>query len=117
MIEKKMAYRIYKKQFSDCQTLNDYESGKITVLIPDDDVRIQRNKRINSKIWNSYNNEWRLKAVDERGCFLSFRVQKDETGYTAWYEAHDKGTTTVSFIKTREEALNIVLKKWEEWNN
>ena len=121
-MKKNMLYRIYKKRFADCETLDDYNKNDctITVIIPDDDDRIKKNPRIDTKVWNSYGNEWRIKEVDVDGCFLKFKVCKDETGYTAWWENRppfwDKPQTeNKSYIKTRQEALNIVLSKWKEF--
>ena len=126
-MEKRMAYRVYKKRFDDCKTLNDYDpkTKTITVIIPDDDVRIKRNKRINTKIWKSYNNEWRVHEAEKYGLSeYAFRVRQFEDGFYIYYGVKDEtnwysGTKWFDEVKTncktRDEALEIVEKKWNEF--
>lgn len=105
-MEKKMSYRVYKNRFSDCKTLNDYDKKKrtITVLISDDDYRIKRSPKADSKIWKSYGNEWRLKLKDNQMGSSSHSVRKCEGGYYAIRN------NSCKIFESREDAFNWVLQ-------
>ena len=107
-MEKKMAYRTYKSRFSDCSTLGDYDKvhKTITVVIPDDDKRVQRLPRVDCKVWKSYGAEWRLiTAARPDGSPCGF-VRRCEAGY--WAVAHNLDRT----FRDRQSALDWVLSKY-----
>lgn len=128
-MEKNMSYRIYKKRFADCKNLGDYDSVKktITVVIPDDDVRIQKQKRLNSKVWKSYGDEWRMRQPEWLFGFIesSFRVRKYEDGFYVQYDEFDESARfgfrihelSKTDFQTRDEAVAFVESKWEEFRS
>ena len=89
MEQKRMPYRIYKRQYSDCQTLDDYDPSTktITVIIP----KRERLPVYDKATWRKTGNSYRLIADPTKQVTMRSTAGISQTFEAVWCEELTRG--------------------------